>query len=56
MDYYESAKSQTITKSRAFIEIVRNHNLNESEFELFLQDCGDQKTYNAQVVLDCLGY
>ena len=56
MDYYESAQGQTITKSRAFKEIVRNHNLDENEFELFLKDCGDQKTYDAQVVLAWLGY
>lgn len=56
MDYYESAKGQTLTKSQAWIEIVRKHNLDEQEFELFLKDCGDKKTYDAQTVLAWLGY
>ena len=56
MDYYESAEGYTLTKSEAFIEIVRKHNLDENEFELFLKDCGDQKSYDAQTVLAWLGY
>ena len=56
MDYYDSAEGQTLTKSQAWVEIVRKHNLDEQEFELFLKDCGDKKTYDAQIVLAWLGY
>lgn len=56
MDYYDSAEGKKLTKSEAWIEIVRKHNLDEQEFELFLKDCGDKKTYDAQIVLAWLGY
>ena len=52
--YYETAEDVMISKERAFQEI-KNHNL-ESEFDLFLQDCGDQSEYDAQTVLTWLGY
>jgi hypothetical protein len=56
MTYYDSAEGETLTKAQAWVEIVRKHNLDEQEFELFLQDCGDKKTYDAQIVLAWLGY
>lgn len=56
MTYYDSAEGYTLTKAQAWIEIVRKHNLDEQEFELFLKDCGDKKTYDAQIVLAWLGY
>jgi len=52
--YYETAENVTISKERAFQEI-KKHNL-ENEFDLFLQDCGDQSEYDAQTVLAWLGY
>lgn len=54
--YYHSAKGEMISKARAHIEIVRNHNLTDQDFEMFLRDEGDRKTYDAQSVLIWLGY
>lgn len=54
--YYDSAKGEMISKARAYIEIVRNHNLTDQDFEMFLRDEGDRKTYDAQSVLIWLGY
>jgi len=55
-DYYESAEGETLTKSQAWRLIKYTHNLNDSEFELFLKDCGDCSSYDAQAVLAWLGY
>ncbi|WP_175636932.1 hypothetical protein [Raoultella terrigena] len=52
MTYYESAEGETITKARALIE-VRRHGSSEAEF---LADMGDAGAYDAQTVLEWLGY
>lgn len=52
MTYYESAEGETITKSRALIE-VRRHGACEAEF---LAEMGDKQSYDAQAVLVWLGY
>jgi len=54
MDYYESAEGETISKKRAFVEF-KNHGL-ENDFGLFLKDVGDKPEYDAQAVLNWLGY
>ena len=55
-DYYESAEGETLTKSQAWRLIKYTHNLDDSEFDLFLKDCGDCSSYDAQAVLAWLGY
>jgi len=52
MDYYESAECVTISPERAKKEIEK-HNACWLEF---LEDVGDNSTYDAQVVLAWLGY
>lgn len=54
MDYYESAEGVEITHSRALNEII-THSLIDS-IEDFYNDFGNQPTYQAQDVLDWLGY
>jgi hypothetical protein len=56
MTYYESAEGQTLTKAQAWQLIKYKHNLDDSEFELFLKDCGNKHAYDAQDVLVWLGY
>lgn len=52
MTYYESAEGQTISKARAEKEVI-DHGADVFQF---LEDCGDKAEYDAQVVLDWLGY
>ena len=52
MNYYESAEGKTISKKRALLE-VKNHGASASEF---LNECGVHESYNAQTVLNWLGY
>lgn len=52
MTYYESAKNVTITKERAIKEVL-NHGCSPDDF---IADCGDCEKYNAQSVLNWLGY
>ena len=52
MTYYESSENVTITKKRALLE-VKNHGASTSEF---FSDCGVHASYNAQTVLNWLGY
>lgn len=52
MTYYESAKGLVISKARA-IQEIRKHQCDANEF---LQEVGDKTEYNAQTVLDWLGY
>ena len=54
MDYYDTAENVTLTKAQAYVQLER-HNL-EGDYELFLKDIGDHKTYEAQQVLAWLGY
>lgn len=53
IDYYESAEDLTITKERALLELA-SHNC--EEIEQFFEDLGDLEEYDAQKVLDWLGY
>lgn len=50
--YYESAEGMMITQKRALKEVT-NHG---SSIDEFLTDMGNHSTYNAQAVLDWLGY
>ena len=52
MSYYESAEGVTISKARAKQEIAK-HSANWLEF---VEDMGDNASYNAQAVLAWLGY
>ncbi|UTJ53331.1 hypothetical protein NLZ12_06310 [Klebsiella pneumoniae] len=52
MTYYESAEGETITQARALLE-VRRHGASEAEF---LADMGTAGSYDAQAVLQWLGY
>tara|TARA_R110001583_G_scaffold175049_1_gene329557 strand:- start:109 stop:330 length:222 start_codon:yes stop_codon:yes gene_type:complete len=54
MDYYDTAENVTLTKGQAYVELER-HNL-DGEYDLFLKEMGDHKTYEAQKVLAWLGY
>ena len=51
--YYESAKGVTITKQRAMRELSDH---GEDQIQEFLNEFGDRASYNAQKVLDWLGY
>jgi hypothetical protein len=52
VSYYESAEGVEISKKRALIEL-RKHGI---DFEEFFRDLGDHETYDAQAVLEWLGY
>jgi hypothetical protein len=52
MTYYESAEGEKITKARAIQEVNR-HGCNVAEM---FTDIGERDTYDAQEVLDWLGY
>ena len=52
MDYYESAEGYTISKERAKKEIAKHG----SSWSEFLEDVGDNASYDAQEVLSWLGY
>lgn len=52
MDYYESAEGMTISKERTKKEIEK-HGSNWLEF---VEDMGDNASYDAQAVLAWLGY
>ena len=53
MNYYESAEDLTITKARALKEL-EGHGC--KDIEEFLDDLGDKEEYDAQKVLEWLGY
>ena len=55
MTYYESAAATTITKERAIKELDK-HGVPTSEHKLFFLECGEKSTYEAQEVLEWLGY
>jgi len=54
MTYYESAEEIIITHKRALQEI-KEHGLS-GDIEMFYEDCGKRDTYEAQDVLNWLGY
>lgn len=53
MTYYESAEGQIISKERAKREVEKH---NGDTWAEFLQDNGEHASYDAQSVLDWLGY
>ncbi len=53
MDYYESAEGMEISKKRALQEL-QNHNC--TDIIDFFETCGNKEIYDAQDVLDFLGY
>jgi hypothetical protein len=53
MDYYESAEDTIITKARALKEL--NDHCCE-DVEQFFNDLGEHEYYDAQKVLEWLGY
>ena len=55
MDYYESAIGVIITRSRALLELEK-HGCQDIVVEEFFEDLGDKEEYDAQEVLDWLGY
>ena len=55
MSYYESAADIEITYRRAMKELD-NHGIPENEKELFLEELGRKEIYQAQDVLEWLGY
>ena len=52
MTYYESAEGEIITLARAKQEVLKHG----SDWAEFLQDNGERAEYDAQDVLDWLGY
>ena len=54
MTYYDSAEDVEITKDRAYQEL-KKHGV-EGDWSLFLSEMGDSATYDAQEVLEWLGY
>tara|TARA_R110001592_G_scaffold32260_9_gene113184 strand:- start:240 stop:404 length:165 start_codon:yes stop_codon:yes gene_type:complete len=53
IDYYESAEELTITRKRALQEL-KDHSC--EDIEQFFEDLGDLEEYDAQKVLNWLGY
>ena len=56
MTYYESAEGITITHKRALEELKDHGMLNEGALEEFYEDLGKRDQYEAQEVLQWLGY
>ena len=52
MTYYESAEGELITMARALQELA-SHDADAAEF---FEDMGEHAEYDAQAVLDWLGY
>lgn len=52
MDYYESAEGQEITQARAKQEVQKH----TADWNEFIKDVGDKELYDAQDVLNWLGY
>ena len=57
MTYYDSAEGITITRERAFQELeAHGHPLDFRGLREFFRECGNAPRYNAQRVLEFLGY
>jgi hypothetical protein len=56
MNYYESAEGTMITKLRAMQELKKHGCLNLDNISDFFNECGVKDFYNAQTVLNFLGY
>jgi hypothetical protein len=54
MSYYESAEGVQITRERALQELEKHGVL--LDVDLFFEECGRRETYDAQEVLQWLGY
>ena len=52
MTYYESAQDLTISRKRAVQEVERHY----CSVDEFLEEMGTKSKYNAQAVLEWLGY
>ena len=52
-DYYDSAEGLTISRERAIAELRRHGVL---DMEEFFNEMGDHAEYDAQAVLEWLGY
>ena len=55
MTYYESAEGEVITLERALHELDKHGCVDEDKTQ-FLRDLGREDYYDAQAVLDWLGY
>lgn len=53
MTYYESAEGETMTRARAYQELDDHGVIDREEF---IEEMGRHDTYDAQEVLDWLGY
>lgn len=55
--YYESAEDVQISRKRALKEIgAHGHYLCTMDAAQFFEECGDRESYDAQEVLNWLGY
>lgn len=54
--YYETAEGITISKHRAIKELEKHGIVDEEDISEFFNDLGDNVTYEAQTVLEWLGY
>ena len=55
MTYYESAEDTLITRKRV-IEELEEHGVVEEDQDLFFEETGNRTVYDAQEVLEWLGY
>lgn len=55
MTYYESAEGMTISRERALRELEK-HYIDAEGIQAFFSDLGEHEEYDAQGVLDWLGY
>ncbi len=55
MTYYQSANDSVISHSRALLELI-NHGISLEEVKEFYRELGIKKAYQAQAVLEFLGY
>lgn len=53
--YYSSAKGVLINRERVVKEL-RSHNMNDNDISSFFRECGEAELYDAQDVLNWLGY
>lgn len=55
MTYYDSAEGVNISRARVVQELKR-HGVPENEHAEFFAECGERTEYDAQQVLNWLGY
>ena len=56
MTYYESAEDTQLSKKEALLELKWHGITHPDDIACFLKEVGDKKEYEAQEVLDWLGY